>query len=1150
MKKILSLFALVMLSCMGAWAQTVAEEPTQSVEDGHYYVFQTHNQLGAYTSYYLYDNGGVVNAAEKAENIDLSYVWKMVKDGERYAVLNVGTQRYISIPNNANGWAIPTVTEKTSTTTFQIKNDGVNLLNNTAATPRYVDCGYNGNGVVSWSGDGTSSKLLKMFEVTDVNVAQITFNVKNGNEVVYSSKFATAQNSTWTAPQAPDFITYTTNSFVVGNEDSYTFETTYTSSFPFAEGKTYTMKASNGDNFVFTGTHAYKAGTDALYEGNDWWQFERVANTMNLFKVKNVKAGYAKVAGAGNQTLVTFTESATEWTSGTGATSYFRIVKNGDGFDLQHPGDPKANAGNHVEGKLGLWNHNNSAGDGGSRIFVAEVTLDGLKTSTVAYVSNVASKLTALYTESDKIAAIEAINGASSFQAVLDAANAFYALADGKNVSFKSVARRTTTGSYLAASEGSLSTEAEFGYNSVWNLQHVKGATYRLYNAQTNLYVGVMPATDSQPIPTTKEQASAGAYELTVTNIENLVNIKYENSRVREHIHENGSNNPVVWAAGSQATEASCWTLELVNLGDLVALDAHNLLVENASAHSANPALGQYPDVAYNELNNAYTIYQGNKNADNLAALQQAMKTFNNSVVKAVYVIENMQPSYGIGKAIVNDNNDGQPHFTLIDKCDDRMLWVVNTKVQDMVPGTYTIANLHTGKALWGDGTIDVTETSDETQVEGQFLIKQGGNVRHAQESGSWLVTWNPTTTANSGSAWKFHYVGTDVELSAFTEKFEQYHVLTAAEQGAKAAISNRTFGAQLGQYSGTTDDEINEKISAAKALSAGMTIDQVDIEAIVDASAAIDAEVAKIQINIPNAGTFLRIKGHTSNKYISGNGTSGQAVLVDAADANSILYYTADNELIGYVNGRGFTGTHSVAGIGVFEKHTFAEAAFAKGKYIIKSNYSGSKVLCDWTDGKLNRWGNENDSRSTWSVEAVESLPVSVSDAGYATFHAPVALTIPDGVEAYTLTLEGNYLKAAAVEGIIPANTPVVLKAEENTYSFEITEGGEAGDNDLTGTIAAITKPENALVLGMDEEKGVGFYSLKDEVTTLAGFKAYYLATAGESNLRIAFDNELLTSILSAAQQNGGQAIYDLQGRRVLNAKGISIQAGKKVIK
>lgn len=439
--------------------------------------------------------------------------------------------------------------------------------------------------------------------------------------------------------------------------------------------------------------------------------------------------------------------------------------------------------------------------------------------------------------------------------------------------------------------------------------------------------------------------------------------------------------------------------------------------------------------------------------------------------------------------------------------------------------------------------------TAEATSPDGDYntILKINNATMNNNNASDMVNGWE---TQDSGNKFQINEVGgiSDAEYNTLVERIKE--ACDAKKAGMKT--DNDAYATTYGHFSWPNHEATTAAVNAALALN-------TEAE---DYYTSLFVEIRKFDIayqpvlNMPKNGSFLRIKD-ADGKYMTCENASNKTVFSNELNDKSIYCYTG-SALVAYTNGF-YASRASNKPCGMSSVTTESEgtlyhihaSSLTKGKYLV--SFGGDTRFMYKSADAGNFTGGPatvNNVNYEFTLEEVEVLPVSVSAAGYATLNAPVALTIPNGVEAYTLTFDGTYLQAAAVEGVIPANTPVVLKAEENTYSFEISEGGEAGDNDLTGTIAAITKPAGALVLGIDEEKGVGFYSLKDEVTTLAGFKAYYLATAGESNLRIAFDNELLTSILSAAQQNGGQAIYDLQGRRVVSAKGISIQAGKKVIK
>lgn len=184
-----------------------------------------------------------------------------------------------------------------------------------------------------------------------------------------------------------------------------------------------------------------------------------------------------------------------------------------------------------------------------------------------------------------------------------------------------------------------------------------------------------------------------------------------------------------------------------------------------------------------------------------------------------------------------------------------------------------------------------------------------------------------------------------------------------------------------------------------------------------------------------------------------------------------------------------------------------------------------------------------------SFTVEDVAELPVGISAAGYATLYSPVALAIPAGVTAYIASDNGDNLLLTAIEsGVIPANTGVILAGDAGNYSFALTTGGSVEGNVLTGTITAISRPENSYILATGTS-GVGFY--KDGATTIPGFKAYLPASAGGDVKTFRFDDDATGINEELRIKNEESSIYNLAGQMVNGKlpKGIYIVNGKKIM-
>ncbi len=182
-------------------------------------------------------------------------------------------------------------------------------------------------------------------------------------------------------------------------------------------------------------------------------------------------------------------------------------------------------------------------------------------------------------------------------------------------------------------------------------------------------------------------------------------------------------------------------------------------------------------------------------------------------------------------------------------------------------------------------------------------------------------------------------------------------------------------------------------------------------------------------------------------------------------------------------------------------------------------------------------------------------------------------AVEIPAGVEAYTAgRIEGDLLKMQAVEDVIPANTAVIIKAEEGNYSYaysdEIPDAIEA--NLLRGTHRdTYIKPasaQTAYVLSkVDGIVGMYRAKLKADGTFKNNANRVYMLLGDinvvEGDLDTSnpggqlvggyrYDFSGPTAIESVETESAAPAVYyDLSGRRVENpTKGIYIVNGRKV--
>ncbi len=200
---------------------------------------------------------------------------------------------------------------------------------------------------------------------------------------------------------------------------------------------------------------------------------------------------------------------------------------------------------------------------------------------------------------------------------------------------------------------------------------------------------------------------------------------------------------------------------------------------------------------------------------------------------------------------------------------------------------------------------------------------------------------------------------------------------------------------------------------------------------------------------------------------------------------------------------------------------------------------------------GTYNDFGNAIPSK--WNIVEVSSVNLTIGSTGYATAYFPFAVTIPEGVKAYTVSAAADGVATLnPLTGTIPANTGVILSGDAKTYPFAITisTASAVEDNLLNGvTIATDLDPETSYILA-NGANGLGFYKVDPTDTKLAANKAY-LNNANGSFFSLKLDGAV-TGIQSVENAAENAPAYDLQGRRLpqVPTKGLYIQNGKKIMK
>ncbi len=437
------------------------------------------------------------------------------------------------------------------------------------------------------------------------------------------------------------------------------------------------------------------------------------------------------------------------------------------------------------------------------------------------------------------------------------------------------------------------------------------------------------------------------------------------------------------------------------------------------------------------------------------------------------------------------------------------------------------------------DHFIQIELPEEMSQLKLSFDSRNGNNVPT-------LVVLSGVTTANEQAELK-----AQIDAAAETQKlYETYKNGNLIGNGLNQTTSFTTFAPAYAKA-----NEINTK--GETATSAEITSARL---ALLNA-----CNTFAFTLNKPTNGTFIRIHSSAASQvampYLSSETSTVNAnraaylVGKDGENEAKTIFFYNDNKLLAYETGYYLENISNFAGYKGITTGTsiqFSEAENrAAGCYNVKFN--GNRFLYTQVSGSnyfTDAGGSAPNDGYNFQMEYVESLPLSVGAAGYATLIAPVALEIPAGVEVYTAAFEDGKAKLTSISDVIPANVGVVVKAAQGTYNFKITTTENVATSALNGVPnTANVASESAAFILANGKHGVGFYKLSSANRTIHGFRAYYTAPAEAQAVSAFLLEDNVTGIEEIETSADKAPIYDLSGRRVAKAeKGVYIQNGRKI--
>lgn len=346
-------------------------------------------------------------------------------------------------------------------------------------------------------------------------------------------------------------------------------------------------------------------------------------------------------------------------------------------------------------------------------------------------------------------------------------------------------------------------------------------------------------------------------------------------------------------------------------------------------------------------------------------------------------------------------------------------------------------------------------------------------------------------------------------------------------------------------------------------AVNAATPTDKDDLNAKLQ---AINTAIANIKVQLPKEGEIFTLA--TPNAPDAKLSISGIGRPIEVSTEKSTgIYWVFVPKSDGKVEIKNVLEGHSIPTLEPdFEKNLSGGQDFdviwqeETGSFVFTfAHYDGNKTyaLHKNADGFIYA-GAVDAEDSRWVITPVDGIEITPSPIGegWATFCAPFATTIPNGVEAYTAKLSDNKEKVLLqpVNTTIPANTAVLVKGQVGVaikFVKSVDAGTPVVDNLLVAALMGTMKPEvpgKTVYTLQKNEDFVGFYPFTG--TQLKGLNAYVLRDSASPAQGLSFDLGAVTGIDAAQAEQKSTAVFDLAGRRVNKAKGgLYIVDGKKVV-
>lgn len=675
----------------------------------------------------------------------------------------------------------------------------------------------------------------------------------------------------------------------------------------------------------------------------------------------------------------------------------------------------------------------------------------------------------------------------------------------------------------------------------------------------------------------------------------------FKNEGATSTLNINGAGNPVM-DSWSTADGGNCF--KFTEAGDFADMEQTMLNEDLAEAcASAKSTLDAYSSRigvpfsctqdAWNTLNTVYEQYKSTTTAtqDNIDAVKAALTTFGSSAANTTitdgskFIIGNKLHTglFMFAKEINRVNATGGWLGAGATKDSYRYMFTIKSNGD----GKYKLYNDYYNKYIGAVPTVNdreyqlvdeanaTTFTLDATSLDycniydATCTYKAGNNTVNALH----MVNWSNNPAGNGVVRWT-----SDADASSFKLYPVTDDITTAWDNAikAKANAAVTHAGTAIGEFNAEPINAALATFNAATTVTEKAQAYKALEEAILSARVTPDPNKYYTICNATNTDKLIaenysnKTSGNESKLYATEAGTNIVPALwkiqpitaagytdlfsIIAANSGSYMSKTVYNYTM-------HVTTASNGNVGRFD--LFTKDVVNKDHAVSLVTYTNFdrtdrgtvSLKADYTE--INSW-NAADQNNNFLIQEATEIPVHITSAGYATLNLPFAVTIASGVKAYTATDGDTEISLTEVEGgAIPANTPVILVANEGNYTFAIDYDNTASaiSSALNGTLVptAVAADATAYIL-KNGTSGIGMYKItSDTDRTIGANKAYMGSTTASSEAAMkAFNFGTVEGInhIGINTEAENAAYYDLNGRRVLfPAHGVFVKGnGQKV--